>query len=61
MLWIGIECDRLCDMFGCIYIVITFFFSLSSKHFIDGMCVVALGSAAITTMGAIVHPFGKSC
>ena len=38
-------------------IFVTRIFSLSSKHFVDGMCVVALALTMTTMSGPTLHPF----
>lgn len=40
----------------CLLILVIGVFEFVSKHFIDGMCAVALAPATMTVRGATFHP-----
>lgn len=40
----------------CLFILVIGIINFVSKHFIDGMCVVALALATITARGVTFHP-----
>ena len=60
-LWIGIECTYyMTIMLICLNVFPNFIiivFSWNSRHFIDGMFVVALVATKITMSGVALHPF----
>lgn len=52
-----ILCGDRVNLIECTYDFYNLDFSLSSTHFIDGMCMVALSPIAITVSGATIHSF----
>ena len=60
-LWINLRVcvlhSKCVNLFKCVSNYYNQDFSMSARHFITGICVVALVPARITMSGAIFHPF----